>query len=157
MVLHSQETQAAIRRRQRQRREQAQPICWASLRTLHIGHYHMAPRENAGLRVYADCVPRLERLVVECLEPSDSHHAAPPIVDALQVPRLRGRFEYLARIKAPVFDVRSLPLRAPALRSLCLTGAGGAHVAALLPTKQEVDALRTSGQPLVRVSTSTHD
>ncbi|KAJ2403992.1 hypothetical protein GGI10_005617, partial [Coemansia sp. RSA 2530] len=61
MVLHSQET---IRRRQRQRQEQPQPICWASLTTLHIGHYHMAPRENAGLRVYADCVPRLERLVV---------------------------------------------------------------------------------------------
>ncbi|KAJ2347949.1 hypothetical protein GGH92_003002 [Coemansia sp. RSA 2673] len=157
MVLHSQETQAAIRRRQRQRQEQAQPICWTALKTLHIGHYHMAPRENAGLRVYSDSMPRLEQLVVECLEPSDSHHATPPIVDALQIPRLRGRFDYLTRVKAPVFDIHSLPLRAPALRSLCLNGVGGTHVSALLPTKQEVDALLASGLPLTRVSIPTHD
>ncbi|KAJ2259038.1 hypothetical protein GGI13_000192 [Coemansia sp. RSA 455] len=157
MVLHSQETQTAIRRRQRQRQEQAQPICWAALKTLHIGHYHMAPRENAGLRVYSDSMPRLEQLVVECLEPSDSHHATPPIVDALQIPRLRGRFDYLTRVRAPVFDIHSLPLRAPALRSLCLNGVGGTHVAALLPTKQEVDALLASGLPLTRVSIPTHD
>ncbi|KAJ2820977.1 hypothetical protein FBU31_005054 [Coemansia sp. 'formosensis'] len=152
MVLHSQETQAAIRRRQRQRQEQAQPICWAALKTLHIGHYHMAPRENAGLRVHADSMPQLEQLVVECLEPSDSHHATPPVVDALQIPRLRGRFDYLTCVRAPVFDIRSLPLRAPALRSLCLTGAGGTHVAAMLPTQQEADAFMTSGLPLARVS-----
>ncbi|KAJ2068762.1 hypothetical protein GGH13_004785 [Coemansia sp. S155-1] len=157
MVLHSQETQAALRRRQRQRQEQAQPICWAALKTLHIGHYHMAPRENAGLRVHSDSMPRLEQLVVECLEPSDSHHATPPIVDALQIPRLRGRFDYLTRVRAPVFDIHSLPLRAPALRSMCLNGVGGTHVAALLPTKQEVDALLASGLPLTRVSIPIHD
>ncbi|KAJ2645165.1 hypothetical protein GGF44_000142 [Coemansia sp. RSA 1694] len=159
MVLHSQENQAAVRRRQRQHQEQqAQPIFWVALRALHIGHYHMAPRENAGLRVYADNMPRLEQLTVECLEPSDSHHATPPIADALQMPRLRGRFEYLARVKAPVFDVRSLPLRAPALRSLCLTGTGGTHIAALLPTKQDIDALLApSGLPLVRVSVPTRN
>ncbi|KAJ2103721.1 hypothetical protein IW146_008803 [Coemansia sp. RSA 922] len=117
----------------------------------------MAPRENAGLRVYSDSMPRLEQLVVECLEPSDSHHATPPIVDALQIPRLRGRFDYLTRVRAPVFDIHSLPLRAPALRSLCLNGVGGTHFSALLPTKQEVDALRASGLPLTRVSIPTHD
>ncbi|KAJ2886025.1 hypothetical protein IWW38_005264, partial [Coemansia aciculifera] len=64
MVLHSQESQAAMRRRQRQRQEQAQPVCWVALKELHIGNYFMAPRENAGLRVYADNMPRLEQLTV---------------------------------------------------------------------------------------------
>ncbi|KAJ2471283.1 hypothetical protein GGI02_002364 [Coemansia sp. RSA 2322] len=153
MTLHGQETPAAALRRRRLRQEQAQPVCWAALTSLHIDHYHMAPRENAGLRVHADCMPRLERLVVKRLEPSDSHYPPPSIADAQQTPRLRGRFECLARIKAPAFDTRSLPPRAPSLRYLCLTGsAGGAHVSAMLPTKQDVDALLASGLPLARAS-----
>ncbi|KAJ2305964.1 hypothetical protein H4R23_001445 [Coemansia sp. Cherry 401B] len=141
MVLHSQEPRHAER-----------PLaCWAALQQLRIERYYMAPRDDAGLRVHAACMPALEELVVAHMEPSDSHHPAPTPADAVQVPRLHGQFDRLSRISAPMFDIQALPAQAPALRSLCITGAGGPLPQAMIPSQHDVDALCKSKLPLESV------
>ncbi|KAI7825898.1 hypothetical protein BX661DRAFT_199188 [Kickxella alabastrina] len=155
MVLPSQEQQAhysGIRggRRAATRESSPQPVLWAALKELHIDNYFMAPRENTGLRIYADCMPALEQVVVGNMEPSDSHHPAPAAAGASQVPRLSGVFPELTYIKAPVFDIRSLPDHAPALRSLCVAGAGCVLAQAMAPTWQDIAALLSSSLPLKR-------
>ncbi|KAJ2556932.1 hypothetical protein GGH12_006263, partial [Coemansia sp. RSA 1822] len=111
MVLHSQE-------HQHRRTNHSSGACWPALQQLHIVRYYMAPREDAGLRIDAVCMPALEELVVDHMEPSDDHHPAPSPADAAHVPQLRGQFDKLTRICAPMFDTQSLPALAPCLRSL---------------------------------------
>ncbi|KAJ2255196.1 hypothetical protein GGH98_002082, partial [Coemansia sp. RSA 454] len=106
---------------------------------------------DAGLRIDAACMPALEELVVDNMEPSDDHHPAPSPADAAQVPRLRGQFDNLTRICAPMFDTRSLPTQAPCLRSLCITGSGGPLPRAMVPSQEDIDALLATDLPLKSV------
>ncbi|KAJ1811694.1 hypothetical protein LPJ56_005743, partial [Coemansia sp. RSA 2599] len=66
------------------------------------------------------------------------------------VPRLRGVFAHLRRIKAPVFEIQMLPSSAPALQTLHIAGSGCALAQTLAPTQHDIDALMTSGLRLKR-------
>ncbi|KAJ2532494.1 hypothetical protein GGH20_001102 [Coemansia sp. RSA 1937] len=147
MVLHSQEHQQHLHRRA----NRPSGAYWPALQQLHIVRYYMAPREDAGLRIDAACMPALEELIVDHMEPSDDHHPAPSPADAAQVPRLRGQFDNLTRICAPMFDTRSLQTQAPCLRSLCITGSGGPLPRAMVPLQQDIDALLATDLPLKSV------
>ncbi|KAJ2550990.1 hypothetical protein EV175_003856 [Coemansia sp. RSA 1933] len=142
MVLRSQEA-AGLGPSRRRRRA---PIAtrWQLLRELNIVQFRMSPRENTGLRIHADCMPALRSIVVGAMEPSDHHLPAPSADDALQVPQLRGVFLHLARIAAPVLDLESLPARAPALRSLHISGRTGVSP----PSSRTIDSLLSSNLPL---------
>ncbi|KAJ2844684.1 hypothetical protein IWW36_005086 [Coemansia brasiliensis] len=121
---------------------------WPALKHLHIEQYYMAPRGDAGLRVYADTMPALEQLIVSHMEPSNSYQPSPLQNDIGHVPRLRGQFAQLVRIRAPMFDIQSLPACAPALRSLCITGSGGVLPQAMIPCARDIGALLASSLPL---------
>ncbi|KAJ1839958.1 hypothetical protein LPJ57_010700, partial [Coemansia sp. RSA 486] len=105
---------------------------------------------NAGLRIHADCMGALQELVIGHMEPSDGHHPAPAAAGATQVPRLRGVFGQLRRIKAPVLDIQLLPSSAPRLQTLHIAGAGSALAQTLAPTQHDIDMLMTSGLRLKR-------
>ncbi|PIA18657.1 hypothetical protein COEREDRAFT_6364 [Coemansia reversa NRRL 1564] len=111
----------------------------------------MTPRENSGLRVYSDSMPVLEELTVGHMEPNDSRLPLALPADAALAPCLRGLFFKLVRIKAPVFDIHSLPAQAPALRSLCITRVGGLLSEAIGPSSRDIDKLVASGLPLKSV------
>ncbi|KAJ2824570.1 hypothetical protein IWW50_003274, partial [Coemansia erecta] len=148
MTLHSQEQQ---HHPQHRRTGRPSAVCWPALRVLHIERFYMAPREDGGLRVDAASMPMLEELHVQHMEPSDSYHPAPTPADAAHVPRLRGQFSRLARIRAPMFDIQSLPANAPVLRSLCITGSGGPLPHFMVPAQQHIDTLLASELPLKSV------
>ncbi|KAJ1718920.1 hypothetical protein LPJ53_006215, partial [Coemansia erecta] len=148
MVLPSQQAEQVLvgnRGARRAARDRPQALQWPALRQLRIERYFMAPRENAGLRIYADSMPALEDLSIGHMEPSDSHHhPAPAAAGASQIPRLRGVFASLTHIRAPVFDIQSLPAGAPALHTLHIAGSGCALAQALAPNQRDIDALLTS-------------
>ncbi|KAI8319137.1 hypothetical protein GQ54DRAFT_313856 [Martensiomyces pterosporus] len=127
-------------------------VCWSSLKKLRIDRYYMAPRENTCLCIYADNMPCLEEFTVEHMEPCDSHHPTPSPADTSQMPRMRGCFARLARIKAPALDTGSLRTTAPALRSLSITGTGRALAHMMLPTTHDIQSLLSSGLPLAHLS-----
>ncbi|KAJ1648296.1 hypothetical protein J3B02_001152 [Coemansia erecta] len=138
------------RRAARERAQQQQLVQWTALTHLHIERFFMTPRENAGLRIHADSMPGLQELVIGHMEPSDSHHPAPAAAGASQLPRLRGVFAHLRRIRAPVFDIQTLPSSAPALHTLHIAGSGCVLAQTLAPTQHDIDALMTSGLRLKR-------
>ncbi|KAI9504539.1 hypothetical protein BX070DRAFT_222352, partial [Coemansia spiralis] len=156
MLLHHQinnngngdQQQNAHVRNRPHRTGRARPVLWLALRQLHIERFYMSPREHTGLCIHADCMPYLQELCIGSMEPSDSHHPAPSPDDAMHVPQLHGTFRHLEKINAPLLDISSLPIKAPALRTLSITCISGPLARMMAPPASAVDELLKSNLPL---------